>query len=165
MKFTMSRKTEDIRDGGGELTFIATEGIFPVTLNFVSIATTKNGAKQVDFNYDFKGESGTIYGPNIQNIDGSQNNIGMSLVFRLGVIADLEDGAAFNIEKETHRVGKDNKEQEFDVFTDFSDLNVWLHVVREYSLYNGEIRSRLNIRNVFREDRASAAEIEAVTAT
>ena len=160
MKLSISTKQEDIRDGGGSLDFIAGEGIFPVTLNFVSIAETKNKAKTVNFNFDYKGKPQTIYGPVIVNTNGQQNAIGMSIINKLGVIAGLGDGDDLTIEEETHNVGKDNTPTEFDVITDFSDADVFLHVVREYSRYNGEIRRSLSIRNVFRDDKASASEIE-----
>ena len=163
----MSTKQDDIRDGGAGLGFIAGEGIFPVELDFVSINKTENGAAKVNFNVLYKGEPQTIYGPTIMNKplagekEGQPNKIGMSLVHKLGVIVGLEDGQEFTIEEEVHAVGKDRVDTTFDVITDFSDAEVYLHVVREYSRYNGEIRSALSIRNVFRaHDCASAAEIE-----
>jgi len=158
MKLSISTSQDALKDAGGS-SFIGTEGIYDVTLNFVSISTTKNGAKQVDFNIDYKGNSQVIYGPIIVNKDEKVNEIGMSLINKLGVIVGLGEGDELNVETETHKVGKDNKSQDFEVITDFSGQDVKLRVQREYTRYNGEIQRSLVIRNVFRADGASAAEI------
>lgn len=158
MKLSISTSQDALKDAGGS-SFIGTEGIYGATLNFVSISTTKNGAKQVDFNIDYKGNSQVIYGPIIVNKDGKVNEIGMSLINKLGVIVGLGEGDELNVETETHKVGKDNKSQDFEVITDFSGQDVKLRVQREYTRYNGEIQRSLVIRNVFRADGASAAEI------
>lgn len=160
MKLTISTSADAIKDGGGGLGFIAEEGVFPVKINFVSLEETKNGAKQANFNIDYKGNSQTIYGPIIVNRDGNMNAIGMSLLNKLGVIVGLGDGEDLDIEEETHKVGKDQTPRDFDVITNFSDEEVYLHVIREYSMYQNKVQSSLVIRNAFRaEDTASAAEI------
>lgn len=158
MKLSISTSQDALKDAGGS-NFIGTEGIFDVTLNFVSISTTKGGAKQVDFNVAYKGNNQVIYGPIIVNKDEKINEIGMSLVNKLGVIVGLGEGDELTVAEETHKVGKDNKAQDFDVITDFSGQDVKLRVQREYTKYNGEIQRSLVIRNVFRADGASAAEI------
>ena len=158
MKLSISTSQDSIKDSGGSA-FIGTEGVFDVTLNFVSISTTKGGAKQVDFNVSYKGNDQVIYGPIIVNKDEKQNEIGMQLVNKLGVIVGLRDGDVVTVETESHKVGKDQKEQDFEVITDFSGQDVKLRVQREYAKYNGEIKRSLVIRNVFRADGASAAEI------
>ena len=160
MKLTISTKQDAIKDGGAGLNFIAEEGIFPVELNYVSIEDTKNGAKQANFNVQYKGNDQTIYGPIIVNKDGNMNAIGMSLLNKLGVIVGLADGEDLNIEEESHKVGRDQTVREFNVITDFSGEEVYLHVVREYTRYSNDIRGSLVIRNAFRAaDTASAAEI------
>lgn len=158
MKLRVSTSADAIKDSGGS-SFISAEGIFPVTINFVSISETKNGAKQADFNITYNGNTQVIYGPIIENKDGNMNEIGLSLINKLAVIAGFEDGHELTLEEETHKVGKDNKAQDFVVISDFSGMEVLLRTQREYSKYNNEIRRALKIRNVFREDGASAAEI------
>lgn len=158
MKLSISTSQDSIKDSGGS-SFIGTEGVFDVTLNFVSIATTKGGAKQVDFNVAYKGNEQVIYGPIIINKDEKQNEIGMQLVNKLGVIVGLGDGDEVTVETETHKVGKEQKAQDFEVITDFTNQDVKLRVQREYTKYNGEIKRSLVIRNIFRSDGASAAEI------
>lgn len=158
MKFKISTSQDAVKDSGGN-SFIGQSGIYDVTLNFVSLSETKNGAQQVNFNLDYNGNQQTIYGFIVANTNGEPNEIGMRLVNKLGVIAGMEEGDELDVEEETHKVGKDNKEQDFDVITHFSDLGCKIRVQVEYSNYNGEIRRNLVIRNFFREDGASAQEI------
>lgn len=158
LSLKISTNADAIKDASGS-SFINEEGIFDVTLNFVSVSTTTNGAKQADFNITYKGNNQVIYGPTIVNTNGQPNEIGMSLLNKLGVIVGLSDGDDLDIQEETHKVGKDQKEQTFDVITDFSGAEVKLRVQREYTKYNGNIRRSLVIRNAFRADGASAAEI------
>lgn len=160
MKLSISTSQEAIKDSGGS-SFIGTEGIYDVTLNFVSVSTTSGGAKQADFNVNYKGNNQVIYGPIIINKDGKTNEIGMSLINKLGVIVGLGEGAQLDVQTETHKVGKDEKAQEFEVITDFSGQDVQLRVQREYSKNpkTGDLNRSIKIRNVFRSDGATAAEI------
>lgn len=159
MKLKISTTNDAIKDSSGGASFLNTEGVFDVIINFASVTETKNGAVQLDLNIDYKGNSQVLYGPVIQNKDGNPNTIGMSLVNKLGVIAGLGDNEELDIEEETHAVGKDQEEKTFNVITNFSDMPIKIRVQREYSQYNGEVRRNLRIRNVFRADGASAAEI------
>lgn len=158
MKLSISTSQDAIKDVTGS-SYIREENVYDVKILFASVKTTTNDAKTVDFNLEYKGNPQVIYGPTIINKNGQANDIGMSLINKLGVIAGLTDGQELNIDTETHKVGKDQKNQEFDVITDFTGLDVKIRVQREYTRYNGQIRRSLHIRNVFREDGASAAEI------
>lgn len=158
MKLSISTSQDAIKDASGS-SYIREENVYDVKIVFASVKSTTNGAKTVDFNLEYKGNPQVIYGPTIINKNGEPNTIGMSLINKLGVIAGLTDGQELNIESESHKVGKDQKLQDFDVITDFSGLEVKIRVQREYTRYNGQIRRALHIRNVFREDGASAAEI------
>lgn len=159
MKLTVTVNQEAIKDFSGGSSFISTEGVFDLIINFASISTTKNGAKQIDFNIDYNGNTQTLYGPTIQNKDETPNTVGMSLVSKLAVIAGLTEGGDLTIEKESHKVGKDNKYMEFDVITDFSGLECKFRIQREYTKHDGTIYRNLRIRNVFAANGASAAEI------
>lgn len=159
MKLKISTSKDAVKDIGAGGSFISTNGIYPVTIKFVSLKETKNGAVEANFTFDYNGNSQTIYGVTIQNTNGDPNEIGMSLLNKLGVIAGLEDGDDLNIEEESHPVGKDQKVTEFNVITNFSDLECLLRVQREYTKWNNEIRRNLVIRNAFRADTASANEI------
>lgn len=160
MKLKISTSKESIRDAGNGGSFISAEGIYPVRIDFVSLQETKNGAVEANFNLTYKDNQQTIYGLTIQNKDGKPNEIGMQLLNKLGVIVGMEDGDELDIEEETHKVGKDGKAQDFNVVTNFSDVECYVRIQREYTSYNDEIRRNLLIRNVFRaEDQASANEI------
>lgn len=158
---SVNRNKDAVKDGGAGSKFINASGIYPVTIKFASIDVSKSGAKSVNFNIDYNGNSQTIYGPYITNKAGDPLEIGLGLVRdRLGVIAGVDGD--LTIEEETHAVGKDNKEQEFAVITDFSDLQVQMRIQMEYSKYNGNISEKKVIKNFFREDGASAEEILAI---
>ena len=144
--------------GGGN--FIGTSGVYDVTLNFVSIGTSdKSKAEQFVFNVDYNGNSQTFYGPYYQKADGSPNESGIKLYTQLGVIAGLTDGDQFNFSEESHKVGREQKEETFTVVDELSELPVKIQITAEYSKYQGETKERMNIRAFFREDGASADEI------
>ena len=160
MKLKISTSKDAVKDAGTGSSFINKEGIYPVRIDFVSLNETKNGAVEANFNITYKENTQTFYGVTIQNRDGKQNEIGMQLLNKLGVLQGMDDGEDLNIEEENHKVGKDGKVQTFNVITNFSGLECYMRVQREYTKYNNDIRRNLLIRNVFRaEDKASANEI------
>lgn len=159
----VNRSAEAVKDGGTGSAYMNKTGVYSATIRFASIDVSKNGAKSVNFALDYNGHPETIYGPYITDKAGNPLEIGLSLVRdKLGVIAGVN--GSLTIEEETHNVGKDNKPQEFAVISDFTDLPVKLRIQMEYSLYDGEIRSKKVIKNFFREDGASAEEILAAEA-
>lgn len=162
MKFTVSTKKEDLSsfpDSGAN--FINKSGIYDITIKFASVAVTAEGAESVNFNIEYNGGSQTLYGPYVTNKNGATNDIGARVINGLAVIAGMPEGATFSIEKEEHAVGKDNKVQEFDVITDFTDLTCKVRVQEEYSINpkTNEINERLVVREFYRADGASAAEV------
>ncbi len=157
-KINTSKEMLSQSTGGGN--FIGTSGVYDVTLNFVSIGTSdKSKAEQFVFNVDYNGNSQTFYGPYYQKADGSPNDSGIKLYTQLGVIAGLTDGDQFNFSEESHKVGREQKEETFTVVDELSELPVKIQITAEYSKYQGEIKERMNIRAFFREDGASADEI------
>lgn len=159
MKLKINATPDAVKDGGSGSSYLFDNGIFDVTINFASIEVTKGGSNKVNFNVNYNGQDQVVYGFNITNNNGDTNTIGMGLLNKLGVIAGLGDGDDLDIEEEVHKVGKDQKEQEFAVITNFSGLPCKMRLQREYGRYNGKINRRLEIRNFFREDGASASEI------
>lgn len=162
MKFTVSTKKEALSsfpDSGAS--FINKSGIYDITIKFASVAVTAEGAESVNFNIEYNGGSQTLYGPYVTNKDGATNDIGARVINGLAVIAGMPEGANFSIEKEEHAVGKDNKVQEFDVITDFTDLTCKVRVQEEYSINpkTNEIQQRLVVKEFYRADGASAAEV------
>jgi len=157
----VKKTLEDVKESGGNK-FIGESGVFPVTLNFVSVDTADSGAVNYTINLTYEGNSQTIYGPTIQNINGEQNEIGFRSLNKLFVVGGLENGQEPNIEEETHNVGKDNKEMTFNVITDLSDLECQMQVSEEFSLYKGAVSRKLLPVNFFTaESGATADEITA----
>lgn len=146
-------------NSGGTSNFIGQSGVYDVTINFASIAVSKRGAEQVVFNVNYKGNDQTIYGPYYKDTSGKYNDISVKLYNNLGIIAGLRDGDEPTVEPQLHKVGKDQKEVELDVITDFTDLPIKLQVQAEYSMYEGNIQERFNILGFFSEDGATAEEI------
>lgn len=160
MKFRVSTSTEAVAESAGT-SFISKSGIYDVTINFASVDVSSGGAESINFNIDYNGNGQTIYGPYVTDKQGNTLEIGAKLLNKLAIIAGMEDGDDFEIEEETHVVGKDNKEQEFSVITNFSDMPVKIRLQEEYSINpkTNEIQKRLVIKNFFRQDGASAEEI------
>ena len=140
-------------------TFISKSGIYDATIKFASVDTSTKGAKSVNFNLDVNGTNQTIYGPYIYDRDGKPLEIGLKLINQLAILAGLRDGDHPTIETETHNVGRDNKAIDFEVITDFTDLPIKVRIQMEYSMYEGNISERKNIKAFFSADGASPAEI------
>lgn len=161
MKFRVSTSTEAVQETGTGSSYIAKSGIYDVTIKFASIDTSKSGAESVNFNLDYNGNSQTIYGPFVTNSNGEVNEIGAKIINKLAIIAGMTDGDDFEIEEETHNVGKDNKPTDFAVITNFTDLPIKIRLQEEYSINPNtkEITKRMVIKNFFSESGASAEEI------
>lgn len=155
----MKVNEQSVKEGGGGSSFIGSSGVYDVTVNFASVGVTAAGAESINFNLEYNGNGQTIYGPYYRGTNGDYLDIGTRLYTTLGVISGLEDGDEFTVETETHEVGKDNKEMDFDVIQELTDLNIKMQVQAEYSLFKDAIKEKMVIRSFFREDGASAEEI------
>ena len=161
--FKISTSKAAIETSGGS-SYIAKSGIYDVAIKFASIDVSSGGAKSVNFNIDYNGNSQTIYGPYIYDKQGNPLEIGLKLINSLAIIAGLRDGDQPTIESESHNVGKDNKPQDFNVITEFSDLNIKVRLQEEYAINPNtkEIRKSLVPKAFFSEAGLSAAEIVAL---
>lgn len=147
-----------VKEGGSS--FITTSGVYDAVIDFVSLEETEKGAVRFNLNLDVNGNKQTIYGNTIQNTDGSENEIGMRLLNKLFVLAGFADGQEPDIDTETHKVGKDQKAQDFTVITDLTGMPIKIQIKEKFSKYNGEIKQSREPYNFFRaEDGATAAEI------
>lgn len=158
--FRVNTEAEAIKETSG-MNFIGTSGVYPITINFVSIDQTKNGAYRFNLNIDYNGNTQTIYGANIQNTNGEENVIGSRLLNKLCKLADLETGSSLNLDEEEHAVGKDNEVKRFIVATDLSGLECQIQVKEVFDKYKGEIKRKLEPVNFFSVDGATADELAA----
>lgn len=163
MKLKVSTSKDAISEASGG-SYIAKSGVYDATIKFASLDVSKNGAESINFNLDYKGNEQTIYGPYITDKEGNTLDIGAKLINKLAVIIGMEEGDSYEIEEETHAVGKDKKPQEFSVITNFTDQPIKIHLQEEYSISkgganDGQIRKAMVIKNFFRADGASAEEI------
>ena len=142
--------------------YINTSGVYDVTIKFASVDVSTGGAESVNFNVDYQGSPTTLYGPYIQDKQGNVLEIGAKLINGLAVIAGMQDGDDYALEKEEHAVGKDNEVKTFNVITNFTDLPVKVQVQEEWSMNPNtkQPRKSLVIKNFFSEDGATAGEIK-----
>jgi hypothetical protein len=160
MKLTVSKSQEAIKDSGNGGGLINRSGIYDVTINYVQVAETKNGAYQLNFNVNSGGMDQTIYGPYITSKDGKVNEITQNLLNRLCIIAGMDDGQEIETEEAEFPVGKDQKMMEMQIIPQLSDLPVKMRIQMEYSLWDNNIQERKAIKAFYREDGATAAEAE-----
>lgn len=160
MKLKVNTSTEAVAETSGSQ-YLSKSGIYDVTIEFASLDVSSGGAESVNFRFDYNGNSQTVYGPYITDKAGDTIEIGAKILNKLAIIAGMEDGDEYELEEETHTVGKDNKEVEFKVITNFSDMPVKVRLQEEYSVNpkTKEIQKRMVIKNFFRQDGASAEEI------
>ena len=155
MFFTVKRDIDSVKEATGD--YINTSGIYDVIIKFVSVNRSVNGSMSLDFNCEYKGTPVTIYGLRLTNNDGSEN-FQAKLFNKLLVIAGLDGISEPTIE--SHVVGKDKAPKEFSVITELSDLPIKMRIQYTYSLYEGKIIERREIKNFYREgDGAVASEI------
>ncbi|WP_086255543.1 hypothetical protein [Campylobacter vicugnae] len=155
MFFTVKRDIDSVKEATGD--YINTSGIYDVIIKFVSVNRSVNGSMSLDFNCEYKGTPVTIYGLRLTNNDGSEN-FQAKLFNKLLVIAGLDGVSEPTIE--SHVVGKDKAPKEFSVITELSDLPIKMRIQYTYSLYEGKIIERREIKNFYREsDGAVASEI------
>lgn len=158
--FKISTSKSAIETSSGS-SYISKSGIYDVTIKFASVDVSTGGAKSVNFNIDYNGNSQAIYGPYIYDKQEQPLEIGLKLINSLAVIAGLRDGDTPTIETESHNVGKDNKPQDFNVITEFTDLPIKVRLQEEYAINPNtkEIRKSLVPKAFFSAEGASAAEI------
>lgn len=157
--FTASIDKKAIAENGKE--FITKSGIYDVVIKFVSVKVNDPGARSLNFNVLYQGSETTLYGLKLDNNDGSEN-FQRNIFNKLCVIAGIQN--VNDPVKEVHKVGRDQKEESFDVLDQFNDLPVKVNIRFRYSKYNGEIREQREIMGFYREDGATASEIVSGTA-
>ncbi len=162
MGFTLKVKKdkESLREAGGA--YIGTSGVYPVVINFLSLEETNNGATVFNMNIKYNDNDQVIYGSTVQNTNGEENKIGMSLLNKLFVIAGMAEGEEPVVQNEVHRVGRDNEEKQFQVIQNLTGLELQLQVKEIFTVYKGNIQRSLDPYNFFRKDGATAQEIASI---
>ena len=160
MNFKINTSKEAVQEQSGG-SYISKSGIYDASINFASIGVASTGSESVNFNITNNGNSQTIYGPYVTNKDGDPLEIGLKLINKLGIIVGMGEGDELETDTETHNVGKDNKPQEFQVITNFSDTDIKIRLQEEYGINpkTNQIRKAMVIKNFYRADGASAEEI------
>jgi hypothetical protein len=156
--FKVTTAKEAVQENKGA-SYISKSGIYDVVIKFANLDTAKSGAERVNFNIEWNGNTQAIYGPWVQSKAGEPIESGLKLINRLLIIAGLGHGDEPTIETETHNVGKDNKPMDFQVITNFTDLECKIRLQEVYSLYEGEIRKAMVPRGFYAANGASAEEI------
>lgn len=158
--FTANKSAEAVTETSGS-SYVSKSGIYPVTLKVVSVDKNDKGARSINFNVDYNGNRTTLYGLKLDNNDGTPN-FAAKIFNNLCIIADLD--TIGEPEMQTHKLGKDNKEVNLAVLTEFEDIQVLIRVQEEYSKWDDKINKRMVIKAFYREDGASAEEIVKGTA-
>lgn len=154
--FTTKRDEQSLREQTGD--YINKSGIYDVIIKFASVNKGDKGSISIDFNCEYKGSETTFYGLRLTNNDGS-DNFQKALFNKLLVILGIDTLAEPTAED--HAVGKDRQIKSFAVLTELSDQAIKIRVQYSYSLWQGQIMERREIKNFYRaSDGAVASEVE-----
>lgn len=159
--FTVNTNEENVKDytGGGK--YLNKSGIYEIIIKNAFVEVSANGSQSISLFIEYEGQPQVIYNAiRLTNNDGTPN-LGQALFNKLAVICGANEGSIIadpvSIELP---IGKNNTMKECSVLEDFNDMPVYIHLHMEYSMYEGKIQERKNIRNFFRvPDKATAAEI------
>ncbi len=152
-----SKKSEDVKQGGSN--HIVGSGVYPVMILAPVVSVSKGGSQSVDMYVDHLGQKQIVFGNlRITNNDKSPNKIGAKIFNQLLIIADIDD-VADPVTAELP-IGKKEAMKEVDILESLCDLDVWMRIQMEYSVYNGNIQEKKIIKAFFRgSDKATAEEI------
>ena len=155
--FKVSKSADDVKDSGGS-NFINSSGFYPLTIKAACVDSNDKGARSITFLVDYEGQEQPLFGAlKLDNNDGSPN-FEMEMFNKLCVVCGIDE-VAEPVEGELP-IGKSKSMKECLILPDFEDVEVTLRIQMEYSLFNGEVKEKKRIRNVFRSsDNATAAEI------
>lgn len=154
--FKVSTAAEDVKDSSGN--YINTSGVYPVTIKGAAVDTNDKGARSITLLIDYNGQVQPIFGAiKLDNNDGSPN-FEAAVFNKLCIVCGIEE--VDEPTEATLPLGKGKADKDVMVLSEFEDVEVTLRIQMEYSLYNGEIKDKKRIRNVFRSvDNATADEI------
>jgi len=159
LNLTVRKDAVSIKEStGGE--FINKSGIYPITINYVSLHQSESGAVSFSMNVKYKDSDQTLYGPFIQNKDGKENEIGYRTFNKLCIIAGLD--GALTVEEETHPAGKEQTPTAFNVVQGISGIEAQVQIKQVFNKYKGEIKPKKEILTFFSAEGATADELVAI---
>lgn len=154
---TVNTDAAALKDGG-DGKHISKSGIYPVTIVGAFLSEGKNGSVSVDLCLNHLEKVQVLYGNlRVFNNDGSENEIGMKILNKLAILANIEGEIADPVDGELP-IGKGSAMKDVSVLEDFTDLECFVQVQEEYSVYNGNIQEKKVIRGFWGADEASAEE-------
>ena len=157
--FKVSHNEESIKDRQG-FNSISESGMYEVNIKHLLYNKSPNGSETLDINFDYNGSNQTIWQAiRLTNNDGSPN-LENNNFNKLCIVAGASEGVEIS-DPETVELNltKEGAKQYAELM-DLRDTEVIMRVQLEYSMYNGKIKMKKNIRNFFRvQDHATAAEI------
>jgi len=152
MAFLNVKKENVAKEGSGN--FATTSGIFDINIKGVEVASTKNGATQVNYITDkFQSYGNTV-------VDTQGNRIfGMDILEALTAVIG-EDGLS---DPEPTKIKFKTQTKELMCLPELTDVDVKVWVQFGYELYKGEIKERVSVKRFYRQhDGASGSEVLAI---
>jgi len=164
MSFKLSVTKEDVAKPTGGTTFIATSGVYGVTILAVTVDQNEHGATSIGFYVDLGNDNKQmLYGAlpmatydNSKILEGNQKVFGS-----LCTIADVDIETSFEPVEATLPIGKGGSEKDVAIFEEFEDVEVKMWIKQDYyRKKDGTIGEQRTVKGFFRaNDNASADEI------
>jgi len=143
---------EEAKSGGN---YVTKSGIYELNLQGIELAQTTNGAVQANYYFD----EIKAYGSIILSKEGKEL-FGIRTIDSLAIIENLEGWSDSPDELEPMTLTTKKGPKEVFVIPEFRDIPVKAHIQFEYSVYNGEIKERVNVKRFYRvSDNATSSEI------
>lgn len=149
----------NVKDNGGSGNIINESGLFPITIERLEFS--KKGNNQLDcldiYYILENGGSGYLFGIWLKKKDGTDNEIGTSLLNNLLYLLGIKALKEPTKEKVTL---KDGSTKDVLTFKEVKGKKVYVQIQEEFSKYNGQLRQNLSIRGFFKYDnKASPGEL------
>lgn len=160
--FKVTTDEESIKDyAGSNSKYINASGIYECILKSVIVDTSAKGSEFINLWIEHEGQEQPLFNAiRLTNTDG-QANLEQALFNKLCIVCgaskdhDVNDPVSRMVP-----IAAKGAEKECMVLEDFDDTPVYIRIQMEYSLYDGKIQEKKNVKNFFRlEDKATASEI------
>ncbi len=143
-------KEESVKQEGGS-GYIQKSGIYDLTLKHGEVATTTNGAVQLNYFFD----KAMSYGNNIIGING-QPTFGYKILESLATVLGTDELSDPEPTTVTFKKGS----KELSCIPELNDVAVKAWIQVSYRMYKGEIKENVDVKRFYRQtDGASGAEI------